>query len=214
MEYNTVSEIKYCIKFLVLIRSYVGVFMNCYIRKSSIYPGPPHCLTIHHTCWPAFLAPISIHFLILMSLQKLTHINSMSCCLCNLMSTHKSSATAVLLQWTSDTNRTTHVHRCTVQTALWVVQMWCVMLLLQWFRGQVRNLVHVQLCQRGFTCSDTMATKNLGLPWGRGGYGIITICENKRGLYKTKYKEIVKFCVFRHSNIFSPSWAQIIRIFL
>ena len=39
----------------------------------------------------------------------------------------------------------------------------CYALLLQWFRGQVENLVRVQLCQRGFKCSDTTATENLGL---------------------------------------------------
>jgi len=129
--------------------------------------------------------PISVQFLILMSIQKVTYTNNMSCCLHNLMSTHKSSATAVLLQWTSDTNRTTcaqtHNSDCTVSGANAVCYA-----LLQWFRDQVWNLVCVQLCQRGFKCSDITATKNLGLLWGGGEYGtIITICENKLGLYKT-----------------------------
>jgi len=115
------GKLKCCINFLVWIRSYVGVVVHCYVRKSSIYPSPPHCLTIHYTCCPPFLAPVSVQFLMLMSVQKLTHIHNMPCCLYNLMSTHKSSATAVLLQWSSDTNRTTcaqtHNSDCAVSGA-------------------------------------------------------------------------------------------------
>jgi len=149
--------------FLVLIRSYIGVVMHCYVRKSSICPSPAQCLTIHHTCWPPFLAPISVQFLIPMSLQKPTHINCMPCCLYYFISTHKSSATAVLLQWTSVTNRTTHVHRHSSDCAVSDASTVCYAVLLQWFESKVQNLVHVQSCQRGFKCSDTTATKILGV---------------------------------------------------
>ena len=99
-----------------------------------------------------------------------------------------------------------HVHRHSSDRALSGASEVCYALFLQWFRGQVQNLVHVHSCQRGFKCSDITATKNLRLLWGRGGCGtIIDICENKHGLYKTNNKEIVKFCVFEYSDIFSPS---------
>jgi hypothetical protein len=176
--------------------------MHCYVRKSSIYPSTAQCLTIHHTCWSPFLAPISVQFLILMSLQKPTHINGMFCCLYNFISTHKTSAIVVAMDQCYQQNNTcaqTEFRQmicglnCNVSRAHAVRYA----MLLQWFWGQVQNLVHVQVCQRGFKCSDTTATKIVVVLWGRGGYGtVITICENTYGLYKTNNKEIVIFCVF------------------
>jgi hypothetical protein len=187
--------------------------MHCYVRKSSIYPSTAQCLTIHHTCWPPFLGPISVQFLIRMSLQKPTHINGMSCCMYNFISTHKTSATAMLLQWTNVTNRTIRAQtqfRLHCEWCKYVV-LWCVVTVV-WKQGSKLGACTV-MSKR--VQMQWYYTKNLWLLWRRGGFGtIITICENKDGLYKTNNKEIVKFCVFTYPNVFSPSWAQIIRIFL
>jgi hypothetical protein len=113
--------------------------MHCYARKSSIYPSPAQCfndpphMLVTLSC--ANFCPVpDPDFLT----DTYTYINCMSCCLYNLMPTPK-SATAVLLQWTSDTNRTTHVHRHTVQTALGVVQMRCVVLCYSGFEARFKT---------------------------------------------------------------------------
>jgi hypothetical protein len=176
MECNITNSVICCIKVLVLFSSYVGVVMRSSVRRSCIYPDSYTVLNDTPHMWATFSCTnfcqvpdpdfayrllYTLHIIacpwLYLTLCPLTFIR------------HRPLSLAVCFQWTSDTNRTTHVHRRAVQTVLWVVQMLCVMLCCYgWFQVRFKTCCMYSHVREGSNTLILQAEGKLVLLWGRG----------------------------------------------